>query len=335
VDGHGDGTHIPPHGHESQGGDEVNDALPELARGEKILTATEPMKLPYRPNFIHAFYGWLDRLPLPDWLMLAILIPLVGLAQHLVAWSRGLLMESEFSYDLGTAGIYLGGYFLGIYALKGAPKALDEYRPLLKVSDEEYSLLNYRFVFIPGRLGTIFFLIGALLGVIMGFSDMAVAPAVDYAFPLLRMAIWATGSGITFLFGYQIIRQLRQIDEFYAMLKQIDLFNPRPLYGFSKYTATLGVFVFFVLGLSIIDPTAYAAFSGAGLVVCFTAFALPTLLIFYLPLAGAHRQLVAEKDRLLQEANLRIETMLERLHAAALEQQDYKEVRACVRSCRR
>jgi hypothetical protein len=151
---------------------------------------TEPgVKEPYSPNFILAFYNWLDRLPNPDWLFFVLLIPLIGLAQHLVAWNKGLLTPGEFNFDLATAGIYLGGFFLGIYVLKGAPRALDEYRALLKISDEEYASLKYRFVSIPGAPGAFFFLIGAAMGIMMGFSDMAVAPAVDYAFPLMRMAI--------------------------------------------------------------------------------------------------------------------------------------------------
>src|SRR4030067_1393249 len=82
-----------------------------------------------------------------------------------------------------------------MYVLKGAPKALDEYRPLLKVTEDEYTRLKYKFVTIPNGPGTLFLLIGAAMGAGAGFSDMAVAPAVDYAFPQLRIAIWMLGSG--------------------------------------------------------------------------------------------------------------------------------------------
>ena len=154
------------------------------------MTAARAGHRPYRPNFIHAFYSWLDRLPIADWLFIVLLFPAVGIAQHLVAWSRGMLSPGEFSYDLGTAALYLTpGLLLGIYLLKGAPKALEDYRPLLDVTDEKYADLKYRFITIPGGLGTLFFLIGAAMGVASGFSDMAVAPAVDYAFPQMRIGI--------------------------------------------------------------------------------------------------------------------------------------------------
>lgn len=290
------------------------------------MTANTASTSPYRPSIIHVFYSWLERLPIPDWLFLVLLLPSVGIAQHLVAWSRELLPLGQFNYDLGTAGIYLGSFFVGLYILKGAPKAFDEYRPLLNVNEEEYASLKYRFVTIPSGPGLLFFLIGAAAGAVQGFSDMAVAPAVDYAFPQLRMGIWTISSGATFLFVYQVVRQLRQIGAFYAMPERIDPFNPHPLYGFSRYTATLGVLLFFVVGISFIDPTAYAAYSSLGLVIYFSVLILPTLLVFYLPLAGVHRQLVAEKDRLLLDANSRIETILKRIHVAAFEREDYKDV---------
>jgi hypothetical protein len=161
------------------------------------------------------------------------------------------------------------------------------------------------------------------MGAGAGFSDMAVAPSVDYAFPQLRIGIWMLGSAGSFLFGYQVIRQLKQIGAFYAMTERIDLFNLRPLYGFSRYTAALGIMFFTSTALSTLDPTAYES----RVVFYFSCALIPLiLLMFYLPLSGVHRRLVSEKDRLLQEANSRITTILDRIHSAAFEQQSYEDV---------
>ncbi len=282
---------------------------------------------PYRPNFMHALFDWVDRLPIPAWLTFVLLVPLVGLAQHLVAWGRGLLAVGKFNYDLGSAGTYLTTTFLVfLYVLKAAPQALDRFRPLLQVAEEEYAHLKYRFVTIPSGLGSLLFLLGVTTGAFGGFSDRAVAPAIDYAFPLMRIGvIWMFGSGVFMLFGYQVIRQLRQIGRLYAMPERLDLFNLSPLYGFSRYTATLGIIIFLVVVAgALIDPTAYESplvlLSSIGSIV-------PLILVmFYLPLAGAHRRLVSEKERLLQEVNSRIDTILERIDEAAFEHQDYADV---------
>ena len=287
------------------------------------MTIDTVSRRPYAPSFIHAFYAWLDRLPIPAWLFIALLVPLIGIAQHLVAWRKGALPPGQFNFDLGTAGYWLGIFLIGMYVLKGAPKALDEYRPLLKVTEDEYTRLKYKFVTIPNGPGTLFLLIGAAMGAGAGFSDMAVAPAVDYAFPQLRIGIWMLGSGGTFLFGYQVIRQLEQIGAFYAMTERIDLFNLRPLYGFSRYTAALGIMFFISTALSTLDPTAYES----QVVFAFSVALVPLiLLMFYLPLSGVHRRLVSEKERQLQEVNSRIATILERIHSAAFEQQAYEDV---------
>ena len=285
---------------------------------------TDPVRQrPYPPCFIHVFYAWLDRLPIPAWLSLALLVPIIGIAQHLVAWRKGALAPGQFNFDLGTAGYWLGIFLIGLYVLKGAPRALDEYSPLLNVTDDEFARLKYRFVTIPNGLGTLLFLFGAAMGAGAGISDMAVAPSIDYVFPQLRIGIWMLGSGGTFLFGYQVIRQLQQIGAFYAMPERIDLFNVRPLYGFSRYTAAVGIMFFTSMALSTLDPTAYES----RVVFSFSVALIPLiLLMFYLPLSGVHRRLISERDRLLQEANSRIATILDRIHSAAFEQQAYEDV---------
>ena len=75
--------------------------------------------------------------------------------------------------------------------------------------------------------------------------------------------------------------------------------------------------------LSTLDPTAYES----RVVFYFSCALIPLiLLMFYLPLSGVHRRLVSEKERLLQEANSRIATILDRIHSAAFEQQAYGDV---------
>ena len=287
--------------------------------------ATTVLRRTYSPSPIHAFYAWLDRLPLPAWLLFLLLLPGIGLAQHIVAWRKGALGPGQFSFDLGTAGYWLVGILLiGLYVLKAPPRALDEYRPYLNVTEDEYARLKYEFLTIPSGTGSVLFLVGVMLGAALGFSDMTVAPAIDYIIPQLRLGIWMLTTGITFLFLYQVIRQLQQIRAFYAMPETIDLFNPRPLYGFPRYTAALGIMIFLYEGLAplILDPTAFETRLVLIGNIALTPF---ILLMFYLPLAAIHGRLVSEKERLLAEADARIAAILDRIHSAAFENQGYAE----------
>jgi len=202
---------------------------------------------------------------------------------------------------------------------------LDEYRPLLNVTEDEYARLRYRFVTIPNGPGTAWFLAGAAVGALSGFSDMAVAPAIDYVLPQLRLGIWIFGTALTLPFLYQVIRQLQQMRAFYAMPERVSPYNLRPLYGFSRYTAVLGITIFAYEALipSILDSTAFQS----RIVLTGSLSLTPLiLLMFYLPFSGVHQRLVSEKERLLEEVNARIATMLERIHSAAFERQAYEDV---------
>jgi hypothetical protein len=281
---------------------------------------------PYQPNFIHALFNWLDRLPMPPWLFILLLFPFVGIVQHLVAYGKGLLAWGEVNFDLATAGYWLiSGPLLGLYMLKGSVQAWDDFRPLLKVSEQEYATLYYKYFTIPNLKGTVFFLIGCIGGAFNGFADKAVAPALDYAFAELRIGIWILGSAIGFTFFYQIFRQLRIIKKLYTIAENVDIFNQRPLYGFPKYTATLGIAIFVVLYLAplVLDPTAFASQVSY---VATVSFGPLILLMFYLPLTGMHDRLVHEKQALIKEANDRIQMIVGEIQKAAFEDKDFADI---------
>ena len=101
------------------------------AKGAVAVTKETVSRRPYSPSFIHAFYAWLDRLPIPAWFSLVLLVPIIGIAQHLVAWRKAALAPGQFSFDLGTAGYWLGIFLIGIHVLKGAPKSTGRVSPAL------------------------------------------------------------------------------------------------------------------------------------------------------------------------------------------------------------
>ena len=72
---------------------------------------------PYPPSLVHAFHAWLDRLPIPAWLLFALLVPIVGIAPHPVAWRKGALAPGQFNFDLGTAGFWLGIFGFAVIPL--------------------------------------------------------------------------------------------------------------------------------------------------------------------------------------------------------------------------
>lgn len=286
---------------------------------------------PYRPNFVHLFFDWLDRLPLPAWVSLLILFPVVGLAQHLVAYGRGFLSPGEFNFDLATAGYWLlSGPLLLIFAMKGGRQAWIDIQLLISPGEaEHFARMYYEFYTVPKWGGTMALLIGSLLGLGMGFADKAVAPAVDYAFAELRISTWVIGAAFNILTFYQLSRQLSIIRNLYSRVAKVDIFNPQLLYGFPKYTATFGVAIFFYIYLApvILDPTAYAS----SLSYIAPALIVPlTLVMFYLPLAGMHNRLLKEKEALQAEVGGRIRTILRDIHRAAFDKKDFENTNSMI-----
>jgi len=286
---------------------------------------------PYKPNFVHSLFEWLDRLPLPAWVSVLLLFPVVGLVQHLVAYGRGFLTPGEFNFDLGTAGYWLvGSPLLFIWAMKGSRQAWEDIKPLVNPDQQEkFDQMYYAFYTVPKWQGTAVFLIFGLAGLGNGLADMAVAPAVDYAFAELRISIWAIGAAFSGLIVYQLFRQLKIVRNLYSRVIRVDIFNPQPLYGFPKYTAIFGVAIFFYAYLAplILDPTAFASGLSYALTAMFGPF---ILLMFYLPLAGMHNRLLNEKETLRAEVGNRIRMILRDIHQAAFNEKDFANTNAMI-----
>lgn len=282
-------------------------------------------KLPYKAAFTHAMNVWIDRLPFSKWLFYIIVLVTYGGIQHVVAWSKGSLPFGEFNLYLGFSATWLiEVLFLGDYLIFGAGKILDEFRPMLSLSEEEYVRARYRFTTIPRTLGTVLFLIGSLLGYIIADSVREVSPEINFIFPALTIGAWMLTSALGVTYFYQVIRQTRQIRQFYSHIEKIDLFNLNPLYAFSKMTALLAIFIFAVVYVTplVLDP---ASLQSDIVIIQSYFFVALSLGIFYIPLAGVNRRLIAEKDVLLRKVTDRIELMLARIHHA-VETQDYSDV---------
>jgi hypothetical protein len=104
------------------------------------------------------------------------------------------------------------------------------------------------------------------------------------------------------------------VDLLHGLADHVNLFRVKPFYAFSGLAARTGVsFLALAYFIMAIRPDIVQATPALQLLV---VSMLPTAVAcFVLPLYGMHLRLVAEKDRLLAEANGRFEMLLARLHA--------------------
>jgi hypothetical protein len=277
----------------------------------------------YKPAYIHAYFNWLNRLRIPKVAYYLLILVITGLLQNGVAWIKGMLPFGEINLYLTFSGLwFIEILLLAHYLVEGGASILEEFKPALSLEESEYQQLKFRFITIPRWPSLILFVLGASSGIMISSSVREVSPEINFAFPELTIGMWMMSTGFGFILTYQLIRQLRQIRNFYQLPEKIDLYDLTPIYAFSKMTSLVGVGIFIIVFITplILNPESLQT-----RIVVFQAifFSLISLAIFYVPLRGANRRLVAEKEYLIKKVNAYIETMVERIHQA-IDNGDYE-----------
>jgi hypothetical protein len=113
-------------------------------------------------------------------------------------------------------------------------------------------------------------------------------------------------------FLYHTIHQLSTINQIYTQYTQVNLFKMKPLYAFSTVSAlTAGCITVLPYGFLIANQVEQLELVTILLVLIIQLVALVT---FIWPQLGIHGLQVAEKERLLDEAHLRLEAIIKELH---------------------
>jgi hypothetical protein len=103
------------------------------------------------------------------------------------------------------------------------------------------------------------------------------------------------------------------INIIYTRYTQVDLLRVKPLYAFSKIAAlTAGSLAMIVYGWLLANP--WIDRSDPLVLIPIVILILSAIVTFIWPQQGIHRLQVAEKERMLAEANLRLESLISELH---------------------
>jgi len=294
-----------------------------------------PFIPPYPPSWFDRYSDWIDRRLKRAWILhlgLAVfLVILISASQ----WAVGGLPFGHFHmFHLAIAAA--GPLILeGMRYLKWhAADALERFRPALR-TPVPFDSLRYRLTTMPARgafaAGFITMLvilfIGAGVSALFPSSVPSPGPASTWlstfldaihfssqplsafvAVVLAFVAWWMLGALI-----YQIFHQLRTIDQIYRQHTDVNLFQSDRMHAFSGHTSRVGIAIILLGNLNFVAPE----FRGnLGIIVVAEALSLLGVAAFILPLAGIHRLLVLEKERLLGENAARIQATVERLHYA-------------------
>jgi len=210
-----------------------------------------------------------------------------------------------------------------------AVTALNSMRPTLEIPEPDFSQVKYRLSTMPSGVTLV---VGLSFAAFLVLSERLGNVPIRYValddLPVFTIVYHLIDKSTAFVAGgfvYHSIAQLRLVNAIYCTHARINLFDIKPLYAFSKLTAStaLGLLVT-VYGWMLINPELLAAPLGVAGTVAFTILAVA---VFVWPLLGAHRLMAMEKERMLHELELQFEAVFARFNQR-LRDDDYSSMEA-------
>lgn len=269
---------------------------------------------PYAPSWFDRLLDWVDGLPGPVWVYLAVLVVAQWLLTNALLWFNGKLPVGSFEVTLSFF-VVIVPYVLGfwLYARGVTSRALDTFRPLLQMDDAAYARLKYELLTLPaGQTGvlTLVFLVGSLLFLVwlsptvyLDYSSSNVNAILQYGIVIIPAQVFS------FLGIYRAFYQLRRLTRIQRLATQINLYQAPPLYAFSSVTATISI--------GLLLPAYYIFASrpemalGSPIVLSsLVAAVLVAIAMFLLPLREMHNRIGRERARMLVEVNRRFENLV-------------------------
>jgi hypothetical protein len=277
----------------------------------------ESLGISYSPSWIDRLTDWIEKLPGSSWFYYLGLALVILLLQATVMWIEGAAPPGTiFQFQIFFAGVLAFFLALFFYLDKWAGSALEKLKPELMVGEEKYRELHFQLTTLPMGLTILASVILIGLNFISELITGPYIPEVFVSYQISGYLIRVIYLVCWILFGafmYHTIHQLMMINNIYTKHTDINLFRMRPLYAFSNLSAfTAGSFAVIIYGFIAVNPG--VELNDPVILVWILVFIVTALVTFVWPQLGMHRLQVAEQERLLDEAYMRMEKSVARLH---------------------
>src|SRR5262249_49188982 len=200
---------------------------------------------PYAPGWVDRLLDWIDREAGPNWLYaLAVLVAQSAWVLAIFWWNGSLRHGFDVSRIFFVA---IAPYMLWVrFYLDGvAARAMDEFRPALAVSDEEFSRLRYELTTLPApltRIATIAAIVGYIVNAVL-LPDQIIAqfgPSGGVTAVLLAPVAMFT-LAVVAISTAQAARQLWMVDLIHGLAEHVNLLRVKPFYAFSGLASRTGM----------------------------------------------------------------------------------------------
>jgi hypothetical protein len=273
----------------------------------------------YTPSWLHRLVDLIERLPGPTWAAYVVIAVVSIVVVHTQVWSTGVLPIGSLDpvnvyYGvLPVALIWAAGYLETV-----AAGAFDSFRPSLTLGQDEVDRLRHELTVMPSRPSLILTIAAMVITVLSYVADPVSSGIIGVPAPALlgRYVLESFNTAVILLLIYQLLRQMRDVRRTLARSTVVDLFQPSPLYAFSKLTSRAGIVIVAVVASSVLFVP-LPAMTDTLLVTWVPFLVIPPLIAaiaFLLPLYGMHGRLVAEKDGLQAAAEDRLKGLLSEIN---------------------
>lgn len=290
---------------------------------------------PYAPSWFNQLLGFLSRFPTPKWVIFSAFSFLLFLIAAGINIKESPGNPFQFPPLVFLAFIQIA-YVLSLidFLDQRAESAIEEYKPVLENPSKDFDGLKNRLITLPARsvnwitLIVIAFFAG--LGVMMSQNQSRLAESAEYAsyldiFSASPVGLYSIGVVallwlINFIFIFHTFHQLITVDFIFTRCSKINIFQKKEFFAFSKVSA------FTAIGLVFSSPLWIIFERSSVTLVINIVFSLLAILIFLLPLAGAHRQLKKQKDELRRKISSEKEKVIDNIFAS-LQKSNYDEMK--------
>jgi hypothetical protein len=278
---------------------------------------TQNQKTSYSPSWVDRLTDWIEKLPGSSWFYYLGLSVIILSLQAIAMWIEGAAPFGRiFQFQVFFAGVMAFFLALFYYLDKWAGSALEKLKPELIVGEGKYQDLHFQLTTLPMGLAILASLIMLALNFISELITGPYLPDVLISYPISANLMRVIYLVCWILFGafmYHTIHQLKTINHIYTKHTDINLFRMRPMYAFSNLSAfTAGSFAVIIYGFIAVNPG--VELNDPVILVWILIFIITALVTFVWPQLGMHRLQVAEQERLLDEAYIRMEKAVARLH---------------------
>lgn len=287
-----------------------------------LMSESGTVDRPYMPSFVDRFTHWIERLSIRMWTFYLIFGIALILVQLFFLWLDEGLQAVELFPVIIFNGLATPFLLALIHLLDGqAVAALSALRPMIDMTEEEFERIKFRLANMPFPMPLI---VGLALMVFYILTPYLTTEPVRFAalegLPVFAVVFHIIDKSSAFLTGvliYHTIRQLRLVNSTTCDHIRINLFQIWPLQAFSRLTAStaIGLVLFMNLWL-LINPDLLADPASIALA---GVFGFMTLAIFVWPLVGIHQLIEAEKSKVLQEIDRRLEDVFAKFDQHFLE----------------